>query len=214
MGKKQEIAETPQQRAMAAHAAAVFQDYKQRWLPVQQHLASQIEEMGKPGSAARNLAAGKASTDTAMQFAQAQGKLEKGLTQAGAAPGSSRANLAITGMGEDEALAKGMGSVVSNQQIDQAYTQGLSALMGIGQGQRASVGGAMYQQAAQSGQQAQADAAASLQNRMGEAQLLGQIGGYGIQQGLFPKLKEWGQAKGMQGMNGAGGGGYIPVAGE
>jgi hypothetical protein len=195
MGKPAEQSETPQQRAMAQHATNMFADYQQRWLPVQQKLASQIEAMGKPGSAARNLAAGKASTDTAIQFGRAQGALEKGLSNTGALPGSARATAAEAGMGADRAAATGLGGVIADQQIDQAYTQGLSSLMAMGRGERASVGGELADQAAQSARQSQADAQASLQGRMGEAGMVGTLGGFGLQQ--------W--AKGMQGNNGAGG---------
>lgn len=187
--------ETPQQRAMAEHAVNLMQDYKQRWLPVQQKLAKQVEAMGAEGSAQRREAAGKAATDTQLQFAQAQGALEKGLTTAGAAPGSSRANLAVTGMGTDLAKSKGLSTMIGEQQIEEAYTQGLGALMNIGQGKAASVAGSLESQARQSATQAAADARASLAEQQGTGALVGQVAGYGLQSALagpnVPKVQPW-----------------------
>lgn len=184
MGSASEQKETPQQRALAEHAMNQLADYKKRWLPVQQKLASTIEEMGKPGSEARQLAAGKAATDTAIAFDQAQGKVEKGMSNAGVGPGSSRANLAITGIGTDAAAATGLGHVMTEQQIDDAYTQGLGALTAVGRGERASVGTALTNQARTSAAQAQSDAQISLSNRMNEAGIAGQVAGFGIQQAM------------------------------
>lgn len=175
--------ETPQERAQADHAVAQMADYKKRWLPLQQKLASTIEQEGEAGSAARRMAAGKASTDTAMSFDKAETQLEKGLTNSGAAPGSSRANLAITGLGTDAAASTGLGHMMSEQAVDDAYTQGLGALTSLGRGERASVGNALTAQAKQSASQAAADAQVSLMNRAGDAQVGGQLVGFGIQQG-------------------------------
>lgn len=186
-GKNQgDVQETPQQRAMAEHAVKLMDDYKQRWLPVQQKLAGQIEGMGKEGSAARREAVGKSATDTQMQFAPAQGALEKSLANSGAAVGSGKANLAIAGTGADIAKSKGLGGMVADQQIDDAYTQGLGALMAIGQGKQATVANSLASQAQQSSYQAKADAAASLQERQGYAGLAGQLAGYGLQSAMAP----------------------------
>lgn len=184
MGKAKEQKETAAQKAQAEHAMLLLQDYKQRWLPVQQRLAQTIEANGAKDSAARKLAAGKASTDTAMAFDKAQGGLEKSLSNNGVGPGSSRANLAITGVGDDIATSKGLGGVMSDQAIDDAYTQGLGALASIGRGERAQVGANMSTMAKASAEQAQADAEASFAERQGNAQLFGQVGGLGLQQGL------------------------------
>lgn len=176
--------ETSQERAQAQHAVDLLNDYKQRWLPVQKRLASTIEQEGAPNSAARRLAEGKASTDTAMSFDTANQKLEKGLSNSGVLPGSSRANLAITGLGTDEASSAGLGHLMSEQQVDDAYTQGLGALTALGRGERASVGNSLTQQAKTSAAQASSDAAISLANRQGDAALAGNVVGFGVQQGM------------------------------
>lgn len=185
MGTKSgQVQETPAQRALAEHAVAQLQDYKQRWLPVQQKLARQIEEQGAPDSAARRLATGKSSTDTAIAFEKAGKGLEASLSNAGVGPGSSRANLALTGLDTDTAASKAAGGLMSDQMLDDAYIQGLGSLAAIGRGERASVGQSLSAQAQQSGAQAQADASASLMEHQGNAALGAQLVGFGLQQGL------------------------------
>ena len=179
--------ETSAQRANADHAVKLMDDYKQRWLPVQQQLAKTIEASGAKDSDARKLAAGKSSTDTAMQFDKAGTGLEKSLSNSGVGPGSSRANLAVTGMGSDAATSTGLGHVMSDQQVDDAYTQGLGALTALGRGERALVGSSMTDQARQSQAQAANDASISLMQRQGDAAIAGQVVGFGVQQGMNRK---------------------------
>ena len=180
--KAGDVKETEAQKAQSTHAAQLLQDYKQRWLPVQQQLASTIEQEGAPNSSARRLAEGKSSTDTAMQFDKANTGLDASLSNAGVGPGSSRANLAITGMGSDAAASTGLGKLMSDQQVDDAYTQGLGALTALGRGESASVGQNLSEQAAASSAQASADAQASLEGREGAAGVAGQLAGFGLQQ--------------------------------
>ncbi len=177
MGKAQKQKETPAQKALADHAMLQLRDYKQRWLPVQQHLAKSIEDEGAAGSVQRRMAAGRSSTDVAMAFDKAQGATEKGLS-------SGRSALGVTGMADDAAKATGLGALMSDQAIDDAYTQGLGALTKIGRGEAATVGNSLGVQAQNSAAQARADAEASAMNREGNAQLGAQVAGFGLQQGL------------------------------
>ncbi len=179
-----QIKETSAQIALAQHAQDLMADYQQRWLPVQKNLASQIEAEGAPNSWQRAEAKGKSSTDTAIQFSQAQGAMEKSLSSKGVMPGSGRFDLGVAGMGADQAKSSGLGQMISDQRITQAYTEGLGALTAIGQGQSAQVTNGMERQAQDSAVQAQADARASL---MGEEGTMGAVGtalGYAGQQGL------------------------------
>jgi hypothetical protein len=186
MGGGGGVNETPAQAAMAEHARNLMQDYKQRWLPVQQNLAKQITASGEAGSSQRKQAAGMASADVEGKFAGAERGLEAKLTATGALPGSSKSNLAISGIGLDKATSKGMATTISDQHIDEAYTRGLTALMQTGRGERATVGNSMAQQAATSGQQAGMDARMALDERAGNAQLGATAVGMGMQQYLKP----------------------------
>jgi hypothetical protein len=173
---------TPAQAALADHALSQLQDYRRRWLPVQMKLASTIQNEGKADSAERKLAVGKGSTDVATAFGKANGAVEKTLANAGVSPGSPRGALALSGMGGDEAGSMGLSHMMGEQAIDDAYTQGLGALMSEGQGQRGAVGQNMSTEAAASAQQAQADASASLMQREAVGGAIGQAGGLGMQQ--------------------------------
>lgn len=180
-----QVQETSQQKALATYASNKLTDYQNRWLPVQQHLASQIQAMGQPGSAAQKNAEGRANTDSTIKFAGAQDQLQSNLADSGGL-GSSRSKLAIAGLGTDEAKSKGLGMTAADQQIDDAYTQSLGALTAIGQGQSAQVGNSLAQQASSSSAQATADADAALTSRMGNAKLIGQFAGYGMQSAMAP----------------------------
>lgn len=185
-GGSGQVQETSAQKALAANAQARMDDYKARWLPVQQNLAAQIQAEGKPGSWQRTEAAGKASTDTAMQFGHVQGAVEASLSNHGAAPGSGRFAAGVTGTASDAAKSSGLGQLISDQQITDAYTKGLGALAAIGQGQSAQVATSMEQQASASALQAQADAKASLEGREAVGGALGSAAGYGVQQYAAP----------------------------
>lgn len=194
-----QVQETPQQKAMAEFATNQLADYKARWLPVQQHLASTVQESGAADSTTRRMASGKAATDTAIQFAGAQDKLTStGANTVGL--GSSRAKLAISGLGTDQARSKGLGAVAADQQVDDAYTQALGALTSIGKGESAQVASSMSNQASMSARQAQADAEASMATRAGNMQLVGQVAGFGLQQGGAAAI-----GKGVSGMFSSGG---------
>lgn len=184
MGKKSnQVQETAQQRALADYATAQYADYQKRWLPVQKNLASQIQEMGEAGSRVRDAAKGRSSTDTAAKFGQAQGVLEQKLAN-GVGLGSSRSKLAITGMGEDAAKSTGLGITLADQQVDDAYTEGLGALAATGRGERQAVGNALADQATSSARQAENDAEYALAARAGNAKIAGQAVGLGMQQGM------------------------------
>jgi hypothetical protein len=173
-GGNSEVEETPQQRALAEYASNQMFDYEKRWLPVQKNLIAQAEEMGKADSSVRNRAEGRAAADTSARFGAAEGALEKQLSNNGTF-GSSRSKLAITGLGDDAAKSKGLGITMADQQVDDAYTQALGSLAATGRGERAAVGDSLAQQATTSARQATADA---------EAQVVGQLAGFGLQSGM------------------------------
>lgn len=179
-----QVKETPAQQAQAQYASNLMADYKQRWLPVQQNMIKVIQAQGAEGSAARLAAAGKTNANTEAAFGQAQGALESKLSNTGALPGSSKANLAVAEMGNDKAASKGLGITAADQRVTDAYTAGLGQIMALGRGEKAQVSQGMGQQAAISGAQAAQDANLALQQKMGYAQLGAQAVGMGFQQSM------------------------------
>lgn len=199
MGKKSEgIQETPQQRAMVERAQLQLKDYKTRWLPLQQRMSKQIMEMGEQGSVARDRAQGRAATESTARFHKAGGALEKSLSSGGSGPGSSRFNLAVTGMGEDQATSRSSGMLIADQAVDDAYIQGLGALTALGRGEKAQANQGLSNLAAMSGQRAAQDAQMSLQEQMGYAQMAGQVAGVGMGQMMNNRTP------GLAGMTGGG----------
>lgn len=184
-GDAGEVEETPQQRAMVELAVNKLADYQQRWLPVQKQLAAQISRMGADGSTARRRARGAASTDIEANFSRARAGLDTGAANTGAF-GSSKHKLAVTGMGEDQSTSLGLGLTQAEQQVDDAYVAGLSTIMQLGQGQQGQAIQGMSRSADMSGRQAAADAQASLNSRMGDAELVGQLAGAGF--GLYGSM--------------------------
>jgi len=181
-----QIQETPQQRAMVDFAVNQMNDYKQRWLPVQRTLAQQIVRMGEKDSSLREAASGRSTTDTAMNFERAGGALAKTLANNGVNVGSSRSKLATAGLSDDAATTRGLGMTIADQQIDDAYTEGLAALAATGRGERAQVASSLSRQANQSAATSAASAEAAAMNRAGNAELLGTAAGFGLQRALRP----------------------------
>jgi hypothetical protein len=178
------VKETEQQRAMTEIAVARLADYKKRWVPLQQKMLGKVLDMGQKGSAAREKASGKASTDNAVAFGDAQTQLQGILSGTNTNPGSSKAKLAMAGVNDDQASSRGFGITASDQAIDDAYLQGLSSIAAMGKGQGASGVKGMQEVANQSGAQAQQDAEISANRRAGNAQLIGTVAGAGLAVGI------------------------------
>jgi hypothetical protein len=190
MGKKADgPKETPQQKALAEVARARFADYRKRWAPLQRQLAADIKDAGKADSFERRQAAGKSATDSAVRFGEAKGVVESRLADTSGSIGSSRSKVGIAGMGDDEATSRGLGFVAADQAIDDAYTQGLGMIAAMGQGEAAGAMEGMGDIAARSGARAAQDAQLAAQRRAGNAQLVGQVAGFGLAggfNGMFP----------------------------
>lgn len=186
---------------MVELAQSQLKDYRQRWLPVQRNLADGVVRMGADGSFQRDQAQGIATTDTEAQFSRGRQKAEAGMA---GGMGSSKAKLAITGMGEDQATSAGMGRTQAEQQIDDAYAQGLGSIMAIGQGQKADAITGMGQVADMSGRRAANDAFASLESRANNARTGAQIVGmgYGAAGGWKPKPGGVSGTNDLAGVNG------------
>lgn len=182
-GKKEGVPETQQQKALAEVAMKQLADYRQRWAPLQRQLATKITASGAPDSREREQAAGKAATDNAVRFGDAERQVTAA-TSASAGLGSSRTKLAMAGVGDDKATSRSLGLAGADQAVDDAYMEGLGMLTAMGRGERTGAVQGMADVAARSGRQAASDAAASLRRRAGNAQLAGQVAGFGLAGGF------------------------------
>lgn len=182
-GKKEGVPETAQQKALAEVAMKQMADYRKRWAPLQRQLAEQITSSSAPDSRERKQAGGKAATDSAVQFGGAQQELTNTVARA-TGLGSSRTKLAMSSLGDDEATSRALGLAGADQAVDDAYLQGLGAITAMGRGERANAVQGMSDIANRSGRQAAADARSSLSRRMGNAQLVGKVAGFGLAGGF------------------------------
>jgi hypothetical protein len=182
------VPETEADKALASTAQARLNDYRTRWIPVQQRLAQTVEAMGAPNSAERQRAVGASNIDTNLQFGKAAEGIASQQANTGINTGSSRFKLAQANLGSDEARSRGIGAEVGQQSIDDAYVQGLTALMGIGRGQSGMAMGGMGKSAQISGQVAAADAANAASARAGQGEAIGT----GLGLGFGAMQKGWG----------------------
>lgn len=185
MGKKADAPkETALERALAQVAVQKMAQFRQKWLPLQRQFGADVMQMGRAGSSERRRAAGVASTESAVQFGEAQQGLQGALREAGAAPSSSRFKLATTGLDADQATSRGMGFAAADAEIDDAYVQGLAKLTGMARGQSTGAIKNLGDAAGLSAARAASDAQLAAAHRAGNAQLVGQAAGIGLAAGL------------------------------
>lgn len=175
------VQESPLQVSQAQIASQQFSDYQKRWVPVQQYFTSRTENnLG----AKQQLAEGAANTDIRGQYGAAASKLNTALTSHGIMTGSNRDIMAQNNLSNDEAGASGLSRTATDTAVQRQYQAGLSDIVGMGRGQKATSDQALSTLADQSGQQAAASAEVSEQNAAGlgaaAGTLIGTPAGYGL----------------------------------
>lgn len=205
MGKsKDRQQETERERALADVARQQLADFTDRWKPQQQRLARTVVEAGQPGSWQRRRGEAMTKADTSVAFAGAREQLNTG-TAASGQTGTAAHKLALTGMDNDQATSSGLAAVAADQAADDTMISGLNAVTALGRGEKATAIDGMATSAAIGARQAQADAERSLNNRTGNARLVGQLAGVGA--GLYmggPAAADPGRVSGNRiGLDGA-----------
>jgi hypothetical protein len=186
MGKKDRgtVKETEAERALAQNAMQRLADYRQRWQPVQQRLATEIRSMGKDDSFERKQLAGKVATDTRAAYSQAGEAAEAAQLNAGINPASSKFKLGISEAAADEARSLGVGVMGADQAIDDAYVRGLASIMSIGRGTQAEATSNLSSLAGVQAAQARSDAEASAARRSGNRRMAGVALGTALSAGM------------------------------
>ena len=182
MGKSKDQQESEQERALAGVAMQQMNDFEVRWRPQQARIAKQVVRSAAPGSFDRRRAETMAKVDTSAAFAGARDRLNTTAAATGQF-GSARHKLGLTGMGDDQAISSGTSAVAADQAGDNAYIAGLNAITATGRGEKAIALGGLRESAQMGAAQARADAERSFQNRVGNAELVGQAAGVGA--GLY-----------------------------
>ncbi len=127
------VGATPAETMLQQNAAAQWSDYTSRYLPVQQHLADVVDQMGKSDSWENKEAEGKGNEDVASEFAkQDQQRTATDFTK-GINVGSSAFKMGVTGAASAEAEAKGAAVNQGQEQIRNEYLSGLNSIASSGQ---------------------------------------------------------------------------------
>jgi hypothetical protein len=127
------VDQTGAERTLASNAMAQFQDYQSRWLPVQDHFANVVMDMGKPDSWQRQEAEGKGNEDVAASFAQNEARRTSQEMASGINVGSARFKMGVSGSAAAEAEARGLAITSGNESIDKAYLGNLTKIAQTGQ---------------------------------------------------------------------------------
>lgn len=200
MGTANKQEEPPAQRALAEAGMQQVADFRRRWLPVQQRVAQQITQDGSLGSFERRRATTVAKVDTTAACGRTAEVIDAAAAGAGEFGGSGH-KVAITGASADQATSSGLSTVQADLAVSDQTVQGLGAITALGRGERAGAVNNMGRVAAISGQQAEADAAASLEQRMGDARLAGTVVGAGLGLARRPRVNGTNDIAGMDGTN-------------
>ncbi|MGH8444915.1 MAG: hypothetical protein ACREVL_06585 [Solimonas sp.] len=173
MGGGQEVKESQDERARAQIAAEQYQRWEEKFYPMENQLIADV----KDSATERRQALGTTASQVTRAFGRARPQAEAGLTAGGARPGSSRFNLGLAGMGQDEGTTLGFGKVATGNMIDDQYYAGLQSLAAMGRGQQARAVAGLSSLADMSAQQALSDAQNSAANRAAYAQTIGKVAG-------------------------------------
>jgi hypothetical protein len=198
MGSKADkgtLAETPQEKALAQISIDRYRQYKQDWLPLQQRASEIVRRMGEKDSYERTRAVGRAATEAGGAFDEASDAVAIGEQNRGVNAGSSAFRMKQAELGDERAQATGVAMAGAENAIDDAYVQGLSAIMATGRNQSGQGIRGLGESADMAGRNAAAAAGVAAQRRAGNIELGSSIAGSAISYG---RTQGWGQASGIK----------------
>lgn len=174
-GGDAEIKETAEEREMAKIATEQWNDYQQRFLPLENRLFGEVRST--EGEYAQ--AAGYTNAATSQAFDGGEERARAGLFAGGSRPGSGKFADTMSGLANDEALSGALNQVDTGQQVSNQEISGLQSLVGLGRGQTNSAQGLLASGASNAQSQAYQDARNALQNRMNVQAGIGTVAGVG-----------------------------------
>jgi len=199
MGSKPKApGETAEERELAGIAAESYDDWRQRWLPLQQEFFEDMQDV----EPRRMEALGSANADYAQAFGRAERGLESSLMAGSGGPGSGRFAMGLGGFSLDRAQSTGQGMADVDSLIDDQYAAGLQSLIDMGRGERSNALQGMSQAADVAQRQAFSDAQTAFSNRAANMNAIGTGVGlataYGLK-GIGPGVGSdaWGKKMGL-----------------
>ncbi len=134
-GGSKGVPETPEEIELAQIASERWEDYKQKFIPVENQAISDVtKEFDNPSEFGANVA----NTSTQMAFSPVEASMARGLTTRGAGPGSGAFTGGIVGLNTDRAASSGLGQANAYGVQRTQNLQNMQSLINMGQGQAGS----------------------------------------------------------------------------
>lgn len=148
------VKETEAQKAFADVASKNWDDYQRRWVPVQNVFKQRVEQIG----ASKPVAIGRAATDVTGEFGKARTGLDVSNASRGINVGSGRGIFGDANLDTSQASSKSAVMGSADRSIDEQYFKGLTDVINIGRGEKASAEFGSENLANMSAERARADA--------------------------------------------------------
>lgn len=167
-GSKDKVEETPEEIALAEIAMERWNDYKQRFIPVENQAISDV--MGESETSSE-FGPGMANIASQSQFSQLEPAVASGLVRRGARPGSGAFEGGMIGLGLDRTASSAQGQANALGLQRTQNLQNMQTLINMGQGQATGALSGLGDAASFANQQAILDARASAaaRNAIGSA---------------------------------------------
>lgn len=176
-GGGNDIEQTPEEKALGEIAVNRWNDYQQRFVPVENEYIEAVQKTDSDFSEAR----GRTTSAVQQAFAPAEDDLSDNLFAQGITPDSGKGVTAMNALGQDRGLSMGTGLNETDVAVDNQHIQGLQNVVQMGQGQAAESLGGMGRVAADATQDSINRANQSYQNRQAGLHLAGTVAGAGTQ---------------------------------
>lgn len=185
--------QTPEERALGEIAVKRWNDYQERFVPVENEYIEAVQKTDSDFSEARS----RTASAVQQNFAPAEDDLRDNLFAQGLSPDSGKAVTMMNRFGQDRGLSMGTGLNETDVAVDNQHIQGLQNVVQMGQGQAAESLGGMGRVAADATQDSIDRSNRSFQNRQAGLHLAGNVAGAGTQAYLnrTPAMNTQGQQR-------------------
>ena len=113
MGSPKKQGPTKQERALASDSAHKWNDYVERYIPLENDFVNKTKATDDKVAAARNIV----NTDSAMAYGGAVGAANAGLSSQGVAPGAGRSAMGHSALQDAHGAASGLGQGIAAQGV-------------------------------------------------------------------------------------------------
>ena len=172
-GGGNDVKQSPEERELGRIAIERWNDYQNRFVPVENEYIQSVQKTDSDFSEAR----GQTASAVQQAFAPAEIDLSNNLFAQGITPDSGKGISAVQALGRDRGLSMGTGLNETDVAVDNQHLQGLQNVVQMGQGQAADSLAGMGQVAADATRDSIDRANRSYQNRQAGLHLAGNVAG-------------------------------------